>query len=254
MKYRKWMLTVGVSAAVLAWMMLDPATPSALAKVKPGRTKKGAAESATSESDPFMRLRLKRIFSEAGCAYPSGGVTLLAVKDEKRLELWGADSDGTPRLVKEYKILAASGETGPKLVEGDRQVPEGVYSIIGMNPNSRFHLSMKIDYPNSFDRKMARSDGRTKLGGDICIHGKWVSIGCIAVGDEAIEELYQLVQDTGRSRVKVIIAPYDFRIASREARDLSGLPKWTPELYKKIESEMAQYKKARANDRITRRD
>ena len=70
----------------------------------------------------------------------------------------------------EYPILAASGVLGPKLREGDKQVPEGIYGAEALNPNSKFHLSIRLNYPNTFDRRMAQSDGRTQLGGDIMIH------------------------------------------------------------------------------------
>ena len=78
---------------------------------------------------------------------------------------------------------------GPKLREGDRQVPEGVYTIANMNPNSISHLSLALSYPNDFDRARAAEDGRADntLGGSIMIHGGSGSIGCMAVGDEAAE-------------------------------------------------------------------
>ena len=68
-----------------------------------------------------------------------------------------------------YPIRAASGALGPKLREGDRQVPEGVYDIESLNPNSRFHVALRVGYPNAFDRQMAGREGRTALGGDIMI-------------------------------------------------------------------------------------
>jgi len=71
--------------------------------------------------------------------------------------------------VADYRITAASGTAGPKLREGDRQVPEGIYRIVGLNPNSRYHLSMKLDYPNAFDRHQAARDGRARPGSDIFI-------------------------------------------------------------------------------------
>jgi murein L,D-transpeptidase YafK len=76
----------------------------------------------------------------------------------------------------------ASGKAGPKLREGDGQVPEGIYRIDGLNPNSSYHLSLKLNYPNDFDLEQARTEGRTELGGDIFIHGKAVSIGKTRAG------------------------------------------------------------------------
>jgi hypothetical protein len=114
------------------------------------------------------------------------------------LELWTEDT--AARLVHRYPVLAASGALGPKLRQGDLQVPEGVYRVLWLNPNSSYHLSMKLDYPNAFDREHARRDRRTDLGGDIFVHGRAVSIGCVALGDPAIEELFVLAADTGGCR------------------------------------------------------
>ena len=177
------------------------------------------------------RARLAPAFEAAGVAYPPAAVTLLAIKDEARIEVWvpGPDGDGTLRLVRDYPVMAASGEAGPKLREGDGQVPEGVYAIDGFNPNSAYHLSMHVDYPNAFDRAHAEADGRTDLGGAIMIHGSDVSIGCLAMGDPAIEELFTLVADTGLAQAKIIIVPTDLRV--RPAPVVAGAPAWTPELY-----------------------
>ena len=70
-----------------------------------------------------------------------------------------------------------------KLKEGDGQVPEGIYHIDSLNPNSMFHLSIRLDYPNSFDKQQGKIDGRKELGSDIMIHGNTCSSGCLAIGD-----------------------------------------------------------------------
>jgi murein L,D-transpeptidase YafK len=113
-------------------------------------------------------------------------------------------------LLKTYPILAASGTAGPKTREGDRQVPEGEYEIESLNPNSLYHLALRLNYPNEDDVEAAKSEGRTGLGGDIMIHGSDASVGCLAMGDPAIEELFVLVADTGLDKVSVLIAPWDF--------------------------------------------
>ena len=157
-------------------------------------------------------------------------LAILVFKKEKRLELW-AQTDRWARL-KDFPVLAASGKLGPKLREGDRQVPEGVYHIAALNPHSNYHLSMKLDYPNAFDRLHAQQDGRAKLGGDICIHGKNVSIGCVAIGDAGIDEVYAAVSKVGMANVDVIIAPCDLRAAAPAVS--SSDPKWLPELYRGV--------------------
>ncbi|HSA60443.1 MAG TPA: L,D-transpeptidase family protein, partial [bacterium] len=127
---------------------------------------------------------------------------------------------------------------GPKLREGDGQVPEGVYGVNALNPNSLFHLSIRLNYPNADDRARAREDGRANLGGDIMIHGSAVSIGCLAVGDEAAEELFVIAALTGLENVKVILSPVDLR-----SRSLGGnaSPVWTTNLYSKIRKELGNY-------------
>src|SRR6185436_20905744 len=86
-----------------------------------------------------------------------------------------------------YKVCQQSGTTGPKRVEGDYQVPEGFYYINEFNPNSNYHLSLGLNYPNASDRLLSDS---LRPGGNIYIHGNCVSTGCIPVNDEQIEEIY----------------------------------------------------------------
>ncbi len=163
-------------------------------------------------------------------------VIFIVLKQEKKLELWARDS-GEFRFIRDYVIQAASGVAGPKLRQGDRQVPEGIYRITRLNYNSRYHLSMKINYPNDFDLFHAGQEKRTAPGSDIYIHGKAVSIGCLAMGDEAIEELFVLTSQVGIENVKVIITPHDPRTYPLTG-DSKLLPKWTPELYSIISHEI----------------
>ncbi|EDN67225.1 conserved hypothetical protein [Beggiatoa sp. PS] len=170
--------------------------------------------------------------------YPPQRLALLGFKAEKRLEVW-AEQQTTWQFIRNYPILAASGVAGPKLREGDRQVPEGIYRINFLNPNSRYHLSMQINYPNEFDRRKAALENRTDLGGEIFIHGKAVSIGCLAIGDEAIEELFVLVATIGIDKVTVILAPQQHK----QTTDLNApIRPWVPELYGDIRQALAQFK------------
>ncbi len=185
---------------------------------------------------PAALEQLKPYFRKAGVAYPPREIALIAIKDERKMELWARDGDKF-RLIRSYTIKAASGMRGPKLRQGDRQVPEGVYRISRLNPNSNYHLSMKVDYPNDFDLLHAEYDGRSDLGGDIFIHGKSVSAGCLAMGDAAIEELFVLAAHVGPENIRVIISPSDPRQRPLDA-SLPNLPSWTPELYERITREI----------------
>jgi hypothetical protein len=184
------------------------------------------------------QARLAPHFSAAGVPYPPKGLVLVGFKSERRLDVYATGSDGAPRFIRSYRVRAASGELGPKLREGDGQVPEGLYRIEFLNPNSLFHLALRVNYPNKRDRERARTDGRTRLGGDIMIHGNAVSIGCLAMGDEAAEDLFVLAALTGIERIRVILCPADFRRAPRPAT--ATMPPWVPALYDELAAELAK--------------
>jgi murein L,D-transpeptidase YafK len=190
-------------------------------------------EEAVAQMGDNVGEQLSAAFTDKGLTFPPQRITLIALKREKILELWAEDGEKRT-LVKTYPILAASGVDGPKLREGDLQVPEGIYRVTALNPNSAFHLSLKLDYPNDFDRAMAKEDGRTKLGGDIFIHGAASSIGCIAIGNPAIEELFYLVAEAVSEKPQVIIAPFDFRMTPPTASPEA--PEWIKQLYGEIGS------------------
>lgn len=159
---------------------------------------------------PKMRARFVPACRRAQVAFPPKRLLLLALKEERRLEFWGAEGRMGYRFLTEYPVLAASGVPGLKCIEGDRQVPEGFYKLTALNPNSRFHLSVRVDYPNSED--IARSKvPRSQRGGDIYIHGNAVSIGCLAMGDPAIEEIFPLIATVGLPNSRIWILPRDLR-------------------------------------------
>jgi len=183
---------------------------------------------------PKARQRWWPHFDAARTAYPPWYAVIAAFKRERRVEVYAGPSPYELALVRSIDMTAASGGPGPKLREGDRQVPEGVYAIQKLNPNSLYHVALRLDYPNDFDRMMASMDGRHRLGGDIMIHGSDRSIGCIAVGDQAAEDLFVLAADTGLDNVSVVIAPSDFRRDGGPPR-MPGRPPWIGELYARID-------------------
>ncbi len=186
------------------------------------------------EVGPQARVRLRPYFEQAGFSYPPRRVLLLGLKQEKRLELYASGGEEGPwRFVRVWPILKASGQAGPKLREGDYQVPEGFYRIESLNPNSRFLLSLRVNYPNDFDRRQAKRGDRTHLGGDIMIHGGRSSIGCLAMGDPVAEELFILAHETGLDNLRVMLTPVDFR-RHPDWEPPSGLPDWTGELYGRL--------------------
>ncbi|MDG3085843.1 L,D-transpeptidase family protein [Vibrio hannami] len=196
---------------------------------KSTRTLEEAIEAFT----PRVRAELTPYFDKANIIYPPDKVTLLAIKERHIVEVW-ATSGAKTSFIKQYFIWSASGDSGPKLEEGDKQVPEGIYKVIGLNPNSKYHLSMALNYPNEFDMKWAKADKRHDPGGDIFIHGDSYSVGCLAMGNKNIEELFILAVDTGIRNFEVIIAPGDPRKRRLERKESD--PKWVDTLYKDIES------------------
>ncbi|MEM1286175.1 MAG: L,D-transpeptidase family protein [Pseudomonadota bacterium] len=112
-------------------------------------------------------------------------------KEESELEVWKQGPDGRFMLLENYEICTWSGELGPKFQEGDRQAPEGFYTITPaqMNPNSSFYLSFNLGFPNAYDQ----SHGRT--GTHLMVHGACSSAGCYAMTDEQISEIYGLARE-----------------------------------------------------------
>jgi hypothetical protein len=193
---------------------------------------------------PAARARLAPRFARAGVAYPPRALTLVGLKRERVLQVYAGPRADALVHVADHAILAASGGPGPKLREGDFQVPEGIYRIESLNPNSAYHLSLRVNYPNAFDRRRGAEDGRRRLGGDIMIHGNAVSIGCLAMGDEVAEDLFVLAADAGLQRIAVILAPWDLRRHPAPGADVP-LPAWAPGLYTSIADALRRLPPAR---------
>ena len=162
----------------------------------------------------------------ADVAKKAGGRLHIVVFKKEQLVEVHAPGWTKPRR---YEMTGFSGGLGPKLKEGDGQIPEGIYGIEYLNPNSLFHLSLKVSYPNEFDKVHAAGDGRGDLGGDIMIHGGSATVGCIPIGDDAIEELFYLAAAVDKKNVKVTIAPYDMRKGRSKHLEESTL-RWYPAL------------------------
>jgi murein L,D-transpeptidase YafK len=113
-------------------------------------------------------------------------------KEESELEVWKQDTTGRFELLKVYPICRWSGDLGPKVNEGDRQAPEGFYTITPglMNPNSNYYLAINTGFPNAYDRANDRH------GGFLMIHGDCSSRGCYAMTDEQIGEIYSLARES----------------------------------------------------------
>ena len=126
---------------------------------------------------------------------------LRAFKKEQKLEVWAKNKeDDTFILLKSYEYCASTGVLGPKRRSGDRQIPEGFYEVDLFNPQSQYLLSFRINYPNKSDLVFA---DKLNPGDNIFIHGHCVTIGCIPIGDENIQELYLLAAKAKSSGGKI---------------------------------------------------
>ena len=153
---------------------------------------------------------LTKELKSAGIPLKSLEMLFVAFKEEQRLDVYVKTREATAfALWKSFPVCAASGVLGPKSRQGDLQVPEGCYSIDRFNPLSQFHLSLGLNYPNSADKKRSKA---ANLGGDIFIHGKCVTIGCLPMTDETMEQLYILAvhaKNNGQSKIPVYIFPFE---------------------------------------------
>ncbi len=130
------------------------------------------------------------------------------------LEVW-IKTDQRYELLQTYEVCRQSGYLGPKIKEGDLQGPEGFYFVTKsrLNPNSKFHLAFNLGYPNKYDRAHHRT------GSALMVHGNCVSVGCFAMTDRKIEEIYELVEkalDGGQDIVRVHIFPFRMTEAKME--------------------------------------
>jgi murein L,D-transpeptidase YafK len=184
-----------------------------------------------------VRQKLTAVFQAQKIDYPPPAMTWICLKQERLLMLFAKDKAGQTRRVLSYPIIGASGVSGPKLKEGDMQVPEGFYKIAGFRPNLEAHMGLDVDYPNAADRAHAKEDRRRNLGSDILIHGSRWSTGCLAMGNEPIEEMFVLAHDAGIKNIALIFAPCD--LTKNEADvDFAKQPKWLPKLYSDLRKAM----------------
>ena len=194
-----------IRATAVRALVLTAALAAALTPVRClGEDSKQLPTKATKELPPDLLslLRQKKM--------PKHSPILVRIfKEEAELEVWKQDTTGHFQILKIYPICRWSGDLGPKLHEGDRQAPEGFYTITPelMNPNSNFYLAINTGFPNSFDKANHRD------GSSLMIHGDCSSSGCYAMTDEQMGEIYSLARNSllgGRPSFQ--IQAYPFRL------------------------------------------
>ncbi|MCX6314080.1 MAG: hypothetical protein NTX08_05030 [Sphingobacteriales bacterium] len=156
---------------------------------------------------------IKKKFTELNLNWPPQSMYIRSFKYDRKLEVWVKSSATEPyRYYTTYPVCMQSGALGPKRMEGDYQVPEGFYYINELNPNSSYHLSMGLNYPNASDRILSDS---LHPGSEIYIHGNCVSVGCIPISDGPIEDLYVLaayVKSNGQDFIPVHVFPVKYDV------------------------------------------
>jgi len=141
-------------------------------------------------------------------------------KETRELELWLKGDDGRWKVFRDYPIATFSGTLGPKTREGDMQAPEGFYSLTPkqLNPASSYHLSFNVGYPNEYDLAHQRT------GSLIMVHGDMVSVGCFAMTDPLIEEIYLVVEAALNNHAVVPVHIFPFRMTEARMQNAHGSP------------------------------
>jgi murein L,D-transpeptidase YafK len=173
---------------------------------------------------------LQKQFEAKKLQWPAKYIYIRSFKYDSQMEVWVKNELNEPfKLFKTYKVCALAGTLGPKRMEGDYQVPEGFYYINEFNPNSTYYLSLGINYPNESDKVLS---DLYRPGSSIYIHGSCVTVGCIPITDQQIDELYILAayaKSRGQDYIPVHIFPVRFNVA-RSVGYLENLTKDDPSL------------------------
>lgn len=159
---------------------------------------------------------------------PGAPVYIRVFKEESELEVWKARPNGRYALVKTFPVCNWGGTLGPKQTTGDLMSPEGFYGVTAgrMNPDSKYHLAFNIGYPNALDRALGRT------GSAIMVHGDCKSVGCFAMSNGLIEEIYAFVRDAlaaGEDTVPVHVFPFRMTAANMKRHaDNPARETWGP--------------------------
>lgn len=211
-------LIIAVSPMVLALVIAMPTLWAAMGRSLMNHVESERADRAQA-AEARVKPALERDLRKLGLRF-GAPVFMRIFKREKDLELWIEGDKERFVLFRSYPICTYSGELGPKQREGDKQAPEGFYRVAAsqLNPQSTYHLSFNLGYPNAYDRTHSRT------GDFLMVHGSCFSIGCYAMGDEAIEEIYTLAAAAlsgGQTAFDVQAFPFRLEAASLASENSS---------------------------------
>ena len=201
---KRALLLIACAAGLVALWAWPLTGRSVMAQVLDAPPAAARAQAAATRVLPGLR----RDLAAAGLVL-GDPVYLRLFKHEREMEVWVRKDHGRYALFRRFPICTYSGALGPKLKQGDGQSPEGFYSVAAgqLNPSSQYHLAFNLGYPNAYDRRRGRT------GDFLMVHGSCVSIGCYAMGDAQIEQIYTLVDAAlrgGQRQVPVHIFPFRF--------------------------------------------
>lgn len=176
-----------------------------------------------------------------GVAWPPRELHVRMFKDERAVEVWVGDGRAPLQQLDTFSECGASGVIGPKVAQGDLQVPEGFYFVTGLNPWSPGLLSLQLDYPNDADRQRrvlravdVKEAATVPLGGDIAVHGTCISTGCLAIDDAPIEQLYLLALEPRKRGRAIRVHVFPTRLDSahvdalvEQTDDVTVVKLWT---------------------------
>lgn len=214
-RFLRTTLLVSIAVLLTAVAVLWPYSGRSLLAQTGLASTQGRAAAARERVLPNLRTQL------AGFGMQPGDPVFVRIfKQEAMLELWMASAGENYQRVLQYPICRYSGVLGPKTRQGDQQAPEGFYTVRRgqLNPASSYHLSFNLGYPNAYER----AQGWT--GDYLMVHGNCVSIGCYAMGDDAIEQIYTLIDAAlagGQSAVPVHVFPFHLDAAHEDQRQSS---------------------------------
>ena len=184
------------------------ASSALLAACDEGGAVDGLGMAGSERASHALSPRMVALMQEKGVA-TSAPVLIRTYKKEAEFEVWKQKPDGRYVYVKTFPMCRWSGQLGPKMAEGDRQVPEGFYRITPgqMNPVSHYYLSFNVGYPNAYDR------AHNATGGSVFVHGACSSAGCFSMTDEQIDQIYAIARDAFAGGQQAIqMQSYPFRM------------------------------------------
>ena len=201
--------STSVRALVLSAAVCAGALTPVRGFAEPVRGSAEETEQVPAKATAELPSELLSLFKQKSMAKHSP-IILRIFKEEAELEVWKQDVTGHFQIVKTYPICRWSGDIGPKVHEGDRQAPEGFYTITPnlMNPNSNYYLAINTGFPNSYDKANGRD------GSFLMIHGDCWSSGCYAMTDEQIAEIYAMARDALAGRPSFQVQAYPFRMTA----------------------------------------